>query len=107
MQGKITKRSVDTLDAPETGDLTLWDVDLRGFGIRMRPSGVKTYVLHYRMAGGRNSVLKKYTIGKHGSPWTPDSARREAERLLALINQGTDPAKERNTEKQSMTVAAL
>jgi integrase len=107
MQGKITKRSVDTLSTPEKGDVTLWDSDLKGFGVRIRPSGVKTYILHYRMAGGRSAVVQKYTIGKHGSPWTPDSARREAEHLLALINQGIDPAKQRNTEKESMTVAAL
>jgi hypothetical protein len=107
MQGKITKRSVDTLSTPEKGDFTLWDSDLKGFGVRIRPSGVKTYILHYRMAGGRSAVVQKYTIGKHGSPWTPDSARREAEHLLALINQGIDPAKQRNTEKKSMTVATL
>ncbi|MCE2965633.1 MAG: site-specific integrase [Alphaproteobacteria bacterium] len=107
MLGKITKREVDALSTNGGKEQILWDSTLKGFGVRVREGGIKTYIIKYRMGNGRSFPAYKFTIGKHGSPWTPDSARREAERLLALINQGTDPAKERNTEKQSMTVAAL
>jgi integrase len=68
----------------------VWDKDLRGFGLRVTPKGAKSYVLQYRM-GGREAPTRRYTIGKHGSPWTPEAARKEAERLLMLVRQGTDP----------------
>jgi integrase len=68
----------------------LWDDDLRGFGVKVTPAGAKSYMLQYRM-GGRESKTRRYTIGSHGSPWTPATARTEAERLLLLIGQGVDP----------------
>ncbi len=107
MLGKITKREVDVLVSIDGKEQILWDSTLKGFGVRVRDGGVKAYIIKYRMGNGRSSPACKFTIGKHGSPWTPDSARREAERLLALINQGIDPAKQRNVEKESMTVATL
>jgi integrase len=45
-------------------------------------------VLKYR-AGGRQRWA---TIGTHGSPWTPETARREAKRLLSRIAEGKHPA---------------
>ena len=87
--GKITKR---TLDALQSGGVTgfLWDDDLKGFGAKIATSGSASYVLQYRM-GGREAKTRRHTIGRHGSPWTPATARAEAERLLLLIGQGVDP----------------
>ena len=48
-----------------------------------------------------------YTIGKHGSPWTPELARREALRLLGAIANGADPTATRNAERQALTLAEL
>ncbi len=86
--GKITKR---TLDALQAGAVTgfLWDDDLKGFGAKIASSGSASYVLQYRM-GGREAKTRRHTIGRHGSPWTPATARAEAERLLLLIGQGVD-----------------
>ncbi len=68
MRGKITKRAVDAL-VPRKGDeVVLWDQEVRGFGIRARAGGAKTYILHYRTGTGRGAPLRKVTIGKHGSP---------------------------------------
>lgn len=86
---KITKRSVDAL-ARGSADVFLWDETLRGFGLRLTPKGARSYVVQYRM-GGREAPTRRYTIGTHGSPWTPESARREAERILVMVRQGTDP----------------
>ena len=83
---KVTKRTVDRL-APGDQDRFVWDDELKGFGIRCRPSGVKVYLLKTR-SGGRQRWL---TIGRHGSPWSPDQARKEAKRLLGEIAQGKDP----------------
>jgi len=102
MPPKITKRTVDQL-SPGSRDRILWDREVRGFGIRCRPSGAKHYVLKMRV-GGRQRWL---TIGRHGSPWTPDNARREALRLLGLKAAGHDPASERDRQKGATTIAEL
>ncbi|KEZ19405.1 Phage integrase [Sphingobium yanoikuyae] len=88
--GKVIKRTVDALRAAGI-DGFLWDEDLKGFGVRTLTSGAATYVLQYRM-GGREAKTRRYTIGSHGSPWTPVTARAEAERLQILVAQGIDPA---------------
>lgn len=102
MKQKITKRAVDQL-SPHKRDLFLWDSDVVGFGIRCRRSGAKHYVLKMR-TGGRQRWM---TIGRHGSPWTPDAARTGALRLLGLKAAGKDPASERDRQKGVITVAEL
>lgn len=46
------------------------------------------YILKFRAAGKQ----RVYTIGQHGSPWTVDTARIEAKRLLGELAKGTDPS---------------
>jgi Phage integrase family/Arm DNA-binding domain len=105
MRAKITKRSVDALRPTEEGrEAVLWDAELKGFGVRVQRGSVKSYILHYRMGAGRGASLRKLTIGKHGSPWTPEMARAEAKRLLAIVAQGKDPAA---TKRESLTVGQL
>jgi integrase len=101
-EARITKRSVDQL-SPGQRENVLWDSEVRGFGIRCRASGAKYYILKMRV-GGRQRWL---TIGRHGSPWTPESARREALRLLGLKAAGKDPALERDRTKGALTIAEL
>ena len=98
-KGKVTKRAVDAIN-PAAADQFLWDEDLSGFGLKTTPADKKVYLLQYRM-GGRGSSTRRMTIGTHGSPWTPASARDEAERLLALVKQGKDPAADRNERRRA------
>ena len=108
MRGKITKRSVDGLKPGVGGaEAMLWDVELKGFGVRVQRGGAKSYVLHYRAGAGRGAPLRKLTIGRHGSPWTPETARREAKRLLGLIEDGADPAADKLARKEAPTIAEL
>ena len=86
---RITKKSVDVL-TPSSSDVFLWDDVLKGFGLRLTPKGARSYVVQYRM-GGREAPSRRYTLGSHGSPWTPETARREAERILIMVRQGVDP----------------
>lgn len=88
--GRITKRAVDAESATGTKHF-LWDDQLRGFGLQITATGAKSYIYQYRL-GGRESLKKRYTIGRHGSPWTPDSARAECKRLSLLVAQGIDPS---------------
>lgn len=87
--GKVNKRSVDAL-RPGASASFLWDDDLKGFGVKVTPAGALSYVLQYRM-GGREAKTRRYSIGGHGNPWTPATARTEAERLLMMVAQGVDP----------------
>jgi integrase len=101
---RITKRSVDVLTSAHK-DIFLWDEVLRGFGLRLTPKGARSYVVQYRM-GGREATTRRYTIGTHGSPWTPETARREAERILIMVRQGTDPIDAKNERRrQSVDLA--
>lgn len=102
METKITKRAVESL-TPNCGQPVLWDSEIKGFGVRCRPSGAKFYVVKTRI-GGRQRWL---TIGRHGSPWTPEAARREALRVLGLKAAGQDPATLRDRQKGAITLAEL
>jgi integrase len=108
MRGKITKRSVDALKAAADGaEAVLWDTELKGFGARVQRGGAKSYVLHYRAGGGRGAPLRKLTIGRHGSPWTPETARKEAKTLLGMIEDGADPAADKIARREAPTIAEL
>jgi hypothetical protein len=107
VRGKITKRTVDFLVPKDNAEVVLWDTEIKGLGVRARNGGSKTYILHYRAGAGRNAPLRKITIGRHGSPWTPQTARVEAKRVLGLVASGEDPAQVRSAERRAMTVAEL
>ena len=107
MRGKITKRSVDALKLAGGAEAVLWDTELKGFGVRVQRGGSKSYVLHYRAGTGRAAPLRNLTIGRHGSPWTPETARREAKTLLGLIEDGADPAADKMARRQAPTIAEL
>ncbi len=82
---RITKRSVDAVKAGGT-DTVYWDGELTGFGLRVRRSGRKSYVVQTRIAG----KLCWFTIGPHG-PLNPDQARARALEILASAKKGIDP----------------
>ena len=84
-QSRIGLRQVRALGPGET----IWDASLSGFGARRQKSNAVSYVLFYRTREGRQ---RWFTIGKHGAPWTPEAARQEAKRLLALLWQITHAA---------------
>ncbi len=102
--GRISKRSVDALKLGE-GDVYLWDSELPGFGLKMTPTGGRTYLVQYRV-GGRKGRTRRVTIGKHG-PLTPEQARQEAKRILGEVAAGQDPAEDRTRDRQAITVAEL
>jgi integrase len=108
MRGKVTKRSVEALTpGPDVTESVLWDSELRSFGVRVQREGVRSYVLQYRAGDQRGAPLRKLTIGRHGSPWTPETARREARRLLGAIADGADPAAARAERREAPTMADL
>jgi len=61
---KITKRAVESA-APASCRYEVWDADLKGFGLRVEPSGVKTFIVRYRPgAGGRAAPKRFVSLGR-------------------------------------------
>jgi integrase len=82
----------------------VWDAAVPGFGARRRAGEAISYVLMFRTAEGR---LRRFTIGRHGAPWTPETARAEARRLLGEKVKGADPAAEKQERRKALTVGEL
>src|SRR5215217_4468654 len=79
---KLTKRTVDQAE-PRASRYELWDADLKGFGLRVGPSGKKSFIVRYRAgAGGRSAPKRFLSIGRFGA-LTPDEARKKARDILA------------------------
>lgn len=103
-KSKLTKRLVDAAELPQAGenDLFLWDNELRGFGVRIKPSGIKSYLIQYRGVQGERRI----TIGRHGV-LTLDEARKIARQELANVAKGDDPAKTRKDRREAPTMREL
>src|SRR5262249_36070659 len=97
---RIGLRQVRALKPGET----VWDASLSGFGARRQKSDAVSYVLYYRTGQGRQ---RWYTIGRHGAPWTPDTAREEAKRLLGDVAHKADPAADKRAARNAQTVSEL
>lgn len=102
---RLTKRVIDGL-RPKSSEYTVWDRDLTGFGVRVRPNGSMSYIAVYRAGHGRTAPVRKQTLGGVGK-LTPDEARALARSVLSAAAQGRDPAAEKSASRRSMTVAEL
>lgn len=97
---RLTKTVVEALPRPAKGGRSvLWDTELKGFGVRVTGTGARTYILRYRL-GGRETPLRTETIGRHGSPWTTDQARRRAGELLGQVRLGVDHSAVRAAKRE-------
>lgn len=75
---------------PEAERFILWDERLKGFGLRVEPSGTKTFVARYRMGGGRRGTLRQFKVGRFGK-LTVEQARDRATQVMAAVELGQDP----------------
>ncbi len=103
-KGRISKRLVGQIEAEER-DVYLWDSELSGFGLKITPTGRKTYLVQYRL-GGRAGRTRRMTIGRHGVV-TPEQARLSAKKLLGEVAAGHDPAKSRDKAKAEKSLGEL
>ena len=94
---RLTKRTVEKL-RPSEDEFFVWDDALAGFGIRVFPSGRKSYLVQYR-AGGRS---RRRSIGQHGA-LSAEDARKEARKLLGDVAKGGNPAEEPGAHLLSST----
>ncbi|MXU66052.1 site-specific integrase [Oceanomicrobium pacificus] len=98
---KLTKRTVESLP-PKASDYFVWDSQIPGFGVRVMPSGARSYQAQYRK-GGRT---RRVSLGRHGKI-TVDEARRLAKELMGQVAKGENPAEEIAVERRAPTVASL
>ena len=97
---KLTKRTIDSAK-PGSRDSFLWDSELRGFGVRIKPSGTRTFIIQYRNIEGRS---RRCVIGQYGI-LTVEQARDHAKKKLASVVDGSDPAAERHAVRQGLTIS--
>jgi len=98
---KLTKRVVDQI-VPGDTEAMHWDDELKGFGLRVWPSGRKVYMVMSRVKGR----LRRITIGPHG-PITPEQARIRAHEIISEAKAGRDPAQELDQARKAPTVKGL
>ena len=93
---KLTTKFVNNIKA--TNEInTYWDEILKGFGLCVRPSGKKTFILKYRIGRGRSAPVRKQTIGT-SSVITTEQARLRAKGFLLTASQGVDPFEKSNQD---------
>jgi len=107
---KLTKRIVDALKAPKPSEdgvkvreTFVWDKELRGFGVQVMPSGLKSFVIQFRTSEGR---LRRSVIGRFGL-MTVEEARDLAHEKLVAVSKGVDPVAAEAEAAGRITVAEL
>ncbi|MEP2577759.1 MAG: tyrosine-type recombinase/integrase [Roseibium sp.] len=99
---RLTKRDIDQTSAT-VKEVVLWDSSLPGFGVRIKPSGVKSFVIQYRNRHGRS---RRVTLGRYGV-MTLEEARTEARQQLSAVSRGSDPRQDRDEGRSAMTIKDL
>lgn len=103
MKAKITTQLVATLQ-PNVRPYDVNDTDLRGFQLRVQPSGTKTFLCSYRLRG--SGLKNRYVIGR-SPPLTAAQARDEAKKVLGDVARGIDPneaKRDRQREERKPTL---
>lgn len=99
---RLTKRAVDATQ-PTSRTYIVYDSTLPGFGLRITPTGCKSFVVEYRPnGGGRRSPTRRMTLGS-ANTLTPDQARRAARDILSVARLGEDPAAARSKRRKTPT----
>jgi integrase len=100
---KITKRTVDAT-TPADKPFFVWDDEIKGFGLQVFPSGVKSFVYQYRNPEGTS---RRGSLGKHSEAWTAEQARKKAKKWRRIVEDGGDPVGEDQAKRKSRTVTEL
>lgn len=98
---KLTKRTVDALK-PKAESYFEWDSIVVGFGVRVMPSGTKTFQVQYRK--GRRT--RRSSLGRFGVV-AVEQARDHAREMLGQVAGGYDPVEEIALTRLAPTVSDL
>jgi hypothetical protein len=95
---KLTKKEVDKVSPPTTGQVFVRDTVIQGFALRVTANGVKSFVMEKRI----NGRPRRWTLGRYGE-LTVDQARALAQKRMVEIHDGRDPIAERHQRRQAPT----
>jgi len=92
---KLTDARVAALTAPMSGQEFIWDSEVRGFGVRITPTGTKSWIAQAKI----NKSTRRETIGRCDRlpiRFTDENgreagARHRAKQLLLQMADGIDP----------------
>lgn len=99
---QLTDKVIKETNPPEKGEVRLWDIEFKGFFVRVWPSGRKSFCVRYR----RTRTPELYTIGTFGSPWSTQDARAKAAEIFLRFADSDRPASDRKAGR-AMTVNEL
>ena len=103
VRATLTKRAIEAFQPTEKAWIA-WDDKLTGFGIRIHPSGAKSFIVNYRAGdGGRKAANKRVVLGRYGQI-APDQARKMAQATLGKVAGGGNPAEERAEARGTATL---
>jgi integrase len=98
---KLTKATIGGLTLPaDKQDAIFFDEEMRGFGIRVRAGGKRTWVVQYQLDGHQQ---RRLTIGRVDL-FTPDEARKIAREHLAKARLGQDPQREKEIARSEARI---
>jgi integrase len=100
---KLTKRAIDSTKIDPDREQVFWDDELPGFGMRVKPTGAKSFLVQYRNRHGRS---RRLTLGRYGVI-TPEQARTAAKVALGDVARGGDPVEAKAAERGAMPVTDL
>lgn len=98
---KLTKTLVEKEHSSSTAQRFVWDSEIKGFGLKIFPSGAKTFVFQYRTPEGRT---KRLTIGKLSDTLTTEQARDKAKGCARDVFDGKDPQGDKQARREAPTL---
>jgi integrase len=100
---RLTKKMIVDAQPVRGQVIFLWDQELRGFGCKIEGAGTKSFVLQYRNSEKRK---RRIVLGRFGI-MTVEQARDEARIKLGEVAKGIDPADEKKSARDGVTVGQL
>ncbi|MDD4358075.1 MAG: Arm DNA-binding domain-containing protein [Smithellaceae bacterium] len=94
---ELTKKIVEGMPKPNSGQMFVWDEKLTGFGLRITPTK-KTYVVQGRVRVNGKRQERRVSLGEHGII-TLQEARKKAIKELSAMGEGKDPVSEKNVQQ--------
>ncbi len=102
MKARLNKRTIDEATYQGPGGCYLWDTELTAFGLRIYPTGNKSFVVTYWSKGRR----RFYTLGRYGR-MTVHQAREAALEVFLRVRKGEDPSADQRDARQAPSMADL
>lgn len=99
---KLTKKFIDAQEYNGSAKHIIWDGELKGFGVRLYPTGNKSFVMDYRIHNRKTLMV----IGSY-SKLTLDQARKDAKAKFAELAKGINPLQKRQEERQGNLIRDL